>query len=50
MRDKRRTVRFVPGRRMRLTPLAGRFNLVKANVNATVESLKAMPVYERAGE
>ncbi len=30
--------------------LAGSGNDVKANVSATVESLKAMPVYERAGE
>lgn len=30
--------------------LAGSGNDVKANVAATVESLKAMPVYERAGE
>jgi sporulation protein YlmC with PRC-barrel domain len=30
--------------------LAGSGNDVKANVNATVESLKAMPAYERAGE
>ena len=30
--------------------LAGSGNEVKANVNATVESLKAMPAYERAGE
>ena len=30
--------------------LAGSGNDVKANVSATVDSLKAMPVYERAGE
>lgn len=30
--------------------LAGSGNDVKANVSATVESLKAMPVYERAGD
>ena len=30
--------------------LAGSGNEVKANVNATVESLKAMPAYERAAE